>query len=80
MLAPQYLGCPSILRGDSSSETTIKLPAVTCYGCLSLPRRPHIPGASAPTPIQQEAEHNQGAGIPAGWDMLQTPTLLETLS
>ena len=49
-------------------------------GCLGLPRRLHNPDTSALTHIQQEAEYNQGAGVQAGRDMLQTPTLLETLS
>lgn len=80
MLASQYLCCPSLLRGDGPSETTIKQPAVTYYECLSLPRRPHTPGASAPTHVQQEAEHNHEAGIRAGRGMLQTPTVLKTLS
>lgn len=49
-------------------------------GCLGLPRRLHIPDTSALTHIQQEAGYNQGAGVQAGRDMLQTPALLETLS
>lgn len=76
--ASGLVSSPSTYSGGDSANN--KQPAVTYCGCLGLPRRLHILGASAPTHIQQEAEHNPGAGIQAGRDMLQTPTVVETLS
>lgn len=59
----QYLGCPSILRGDSAYYQEAKS---DCANCTCLPLRPPIPVASeglappAPTRIQPEAEYSQG--------------------